>query len=59
MQEPDVPFGKVMRSNGLKLQGKLFAMLVDGTPVVKLRKQRWTASLRLGEESALMPVTGG
>ena len=38
--DPDVSFGRLFASDGLKVHGKIFAMLVRGSLVVKLPRAR-------------------
>jgi len=49
--------GKGFGSSGLKIQNKIFAMLVRDELVVKLPKPRWMRLSRLAMENALIPVT--
>lgn len=48
-RDPRVSSGKMLRSHGLKVDGKVFAMLVEGALVVKLPKTRVDALIAAKE----------
>lgn len=55
----DVAFGKLMASVGLKVNGKIFAMLVRGRLVVKLPKQRVSELVQAGKGGYFEPRRDG
>jgi len=55
----DVTFGKLMASVGLKVNGKIFAMLVRGQLVIKLPQQRVNELVQAGEGERFDPRRDG
>ena len=55
--EKSKPGGRKFGSNGLKVDGKLFALFTQGTLVVKLPKDRVIAWSHLGSGSRSTPAT--
>jgi hypothetical protein len=56
--DPEVSFGRLFASDGLKVGGKIFAMLVRGNLVVKLPKARVDALLAAGKAERFDPGHG-
>jgi hypothetical protein len=55
----DVTFGKLMASVGLKVNGKIFAMLVRGQLVIKLPRQRVNELVQAGKGEHFDPRRDG
>jgi len=56
-EDPDLERGRMFGSVGLKTGGKVFAMLVKGALVVKVRPHAWTSSspaVRAGRSTQVM-----
>lgn len=56
--DPDVEVGKMFGSSGLKVRGKVFAMIVKGDLVVKLPKERVDALVASGRGAPFDPGHG-
>ncbi len=55
----DVKYGRLMASVGLKVKGKIFAMLVGGRLVVKLPRLRVTELVQAGDGEFFDPRRDG
>ncbi|HEY8743214.1 MAG TPA: hypothetical protein VIU62_08955 [Chloroflexota bacterium] len=58
LQRPGVTFGKVFHSQGLKVNGKIFALQVRGRLVVKLPATQAAALVAAGTAVAFEPSPG-
>ena len=56
--DPRVTYGKMMASPGLKVDGKIFAMLARGRFVAKLPRQRVDALIAAGDGERFDPGHG-
>ena len=56
--DADITAGKMMASPGLKVRGKIFAMLVRGALVVKLPKTRVAELVSAGKGEPFEPSAG-
>ena len=52
LSRPDVGLGRMLRSDGLKVNGKVFALLVDDRLVVKVPAKQASALVAAGEAEA-------
>ena len=57
-RDPQVTYGKMFASMGLKVSGKIFAMLVKGKFVTKLPKERVDELVRCGTGAYFDPGHG-
>jgi hypothetical protein len=58
VSDPGVTLGRMLRSDGLMVRGKVFAMVVRGRLVVKLPAARAAAMVEAGEGTAFEPSPG-